>query len=120
MNENKFVCIMCPLGCEVTVKSDEARNIVEVLGNQCEKGAKYVREEFVAPKRVLTTTVAVEGANMGRLPVRTSGYIPKDKQVECAGEIAKVRISKLVKSGDVIIKDLMGLGVDVIATKDLF
>jgi len=120
MNENKFICIMCPLGCEVTVRSDAARNITEVLGNACKKGEAYAREEFSAPKRMLTTTVGVEGGYMGRLPVRTTGFIAKDMQIDCAKEISKVKISKLVKAGDIIIKDLMGLGVDVIATKDLY
>jgi len=119
ISEQKFTCIMCPLGCEVTVKSDDARNITQVTGNQCKKGEAYAREEFVAPKRMLTTTVAVVGAYMGRLPVRTTGLIPKDRQIECAREISKVKISKLVKSGNVIIKDLLGLGVDVVATRDL-
>jgi CxxC motif-containing protein len=34
-------------------------------------------------------------------------------------EISKVTVSKQLNRGDVIIKDVLGLGVDVIATSDL-
>ena len=119
MNERKMTCIMCPLSCAVTVKSDADGNITEILGTSCERGEKYIRDEFAAPRRMLTTTVGIEGAFMGRLPVRTSGYIPKDRMFDCMKEINKIRIKGMVKVNDVLIKDILGLGVDVIATKDL-
>jgi CxxC motif-containing protein len=119
LNENKFTCIMCPLGCEVVVKSDESGQITEVLGNKCDKGEKYARDEATHPLRVLTSTVAIEGAQFARLPVRTSGLIPKDRIFDCMKEIEKVKIKAPVKLGDKIIENILGLGVDVIATRDM-
>jgi len=119
MNEKEFICIMCPLGCAVTVKSDDKGEIKEIIGNSCKKGEAYAREEFTSPKRVLTSTVAVEGADIARLPVRTSGLVPKDRLFDCMKEIAKIKAKAPVKLGDKIIADLLGLGVDVIATRDL-
>ena len=119
INENKFICIMCPLGCEVTVKSDESGKITEVLGNQCIKGEKYARDEFTHPLRVLTSTVAIEGALAARLPVRTSELIPKDRMFDCMKEIRNIKVKAPVKVGDVIASDILGLGVDVVATRDL-
>ena len=35
-------------------------------------------------------------------------------------EVRKVTVAAPVSAGDVIIKDVLGLGVDIIATKDVF
>jgi CxxC motif-containing protein len=110
---------MCPLGCEVILKANDAGNVIEITGNKCKKGEKYVQDEFSHPVRALTTTVAVDGANIRRLSVRTSDYIPKDRIFDCMREIQKKKVKAPVKIGDVIIKDLLGLGVDVVATRDL-
>ena len=119
INEKKFICIMCPLGCEVTVKSDESGQITEILGNSCKKGETYARDEFTKPMRVLASTVAIEGARFARLPVRTSDFIPKDRIFDCMKEIRKIRVKAPVKLGDKMIKNILGLGVDVVATRDL-
>lgn len=110
---------MCPLGCEVTVKYDEMDNIVEVVGQKCPKGEKYARDEFKAPRRVLTSTVAIEGGPIARLPVRTSGLIPKDRVFDCMKEVENVKIKVPVRAGDVILKNILGLNVDIVATRDV-
>ena len=119
MNNRKFTCIMCPLGCEVTVKSDESGSITEVIGNKCQKGEKYAGDEFARPMRVLTSTVSIDGAKFSRLPVRTSSTIPKDRIFKCMDEVEKVKIKAPVKAGEIILKDIFGLNVDLIATRGL-
>ena len=118
-SEKKLICIMCPLGCEVTVKYDEKGGIQEVLGQKCPKGEKYARNEFATPLRVLTSTVAIGGAAFARLPVKTSGFIPKDKMFECMKEIEKIRVKAPIKIGEKIINNILGLNVDVVATRDV-
>jgi CxxC motif-containing protein len=119
INEKQFTCIMCPLGCTVTVKSDDKGDITEILGNTCKKGEAYARDEFKDPKRVLTSTVAIEGAEFPHLPVRTSGLIPKGRIIDLMKEIRKIKVKAPVKKGDVILANILGLDVDVIATRDL-
>jgi CxxC motif-containing protein len=119
ITERKFTCIMCPLGCTVTVKADDSGNIFEIIGSRCLKGEKYIRDEFSAPKRVLTSTVAIDGAKFGRLPVRTSDFIPKDRIFDLMKEIQKIKAKAPIKIGDVILKNILGLGVDIVATRDL-
>lgn len=119
INEKKFTCIMCPLGCEVTVKSNESGQITEVLGNQCAKGEKYARDEYSHPLRVLTSTVAIEGAQFARLPVRTSGLIPKDRIFDSMKEIRKIKAKAPIKLGAKLIENILGLNVDMVATRDL-
>jgi CxxC motif-containing protein len=117
--EKRFICIMCPLGCSVTVKYDDKGSIVQILGASCKKGEAYVKEESTKPVRVLTSTVAIKGAAFSRLPVRTSGLIPKERIFDCMKEIEKMRVKAPVKLGDKIIENLLELGVDVVATRDL-
>ena len=119
INEKKFICIMCPLGCEVTVRSDERGNITEVLGNKCPKGEKYAADEYRMPMRILTSTVAIEGVKLSRLPVRTSGLVPRDRIFNCMRDIRNVRVRGPVKAGDAVIRNICGLGVDVVATRGL-
>jgi len=119
LNEKQFICIMCPLGCAVTVKHDDKGNIVEIVGASCKKGEQYASDEFVHPKRVLTSTVAIDGAMFTRLPVRTSDFIPKDKIFDCMKEIEKARSKAPIKKDDIVIKDILGSKVDVVATRDM-
>lgn len=119
INEKKFICIMCPLGCPVTVKYDDKGSIVQILGASCKKGEAYIKEESTKPIRVLTSTVAINGAAFSRLPVRTSGFIPKDRIFDCMREIQKIKVNAPIKIGDKIIENILGLEVDVMATRDL-
>ena len=50
---------------------------------------------------------------------KTKSDIPKDKIFDCMKEINKIRVDAPVKVGDVILKDICGTGVDIIATKDV-
>ncbi len=119
ITEKKFICIMCPLGCEITAKIDDSGNIKEMIGSKCPKGDKYVQSEFTRPMRVLTSTVSITGAKFSRLPVRTSDLIPKDKIMDCMKEIHKIKVKAPVKNGNILSKNLLSLGIDLIATRNL-
>ena len=119
LNEKQFICIMCPLGCAITARSDNKGNITEIIGSKCPKGEKYIRDEHTKPMRVLTSTVHVDGGLFSRLPVRTSGLIPKDRIFDCMKELYKVKAKAPVKIGDILVKDIFGLGVDIIATREM-
>ncbi len=112
----EITCIGCPLGCRLSV--DEASNYA-VSGNQCKRGAEYGKNELKNPTRVLTTTVEAEGGIHGRCPVRTLAPIPKDKVFDAMQVLMKVKIKAPVKLGQVVVENILGTGVDVIATRDL-
>ncbi|MFA4844013.1 MAG: DUF1667 domain-containing protein [Candidatus Margulisiibacteriota bacterium] len=113
----KITCIECPIGCQLEV-NEEGGHVISVTGNKCDKGPVYAQQEIENPMRVLTTTVLAVGLEPKLVPVRTSRPIPKAKLMEAMAVIAKTRLTHPVKVGDVVIKDLLGLETDLLATRD--
>lgn len=115
----KITCIECPKGCSLSVDIENCR-VVKVSGNECPKGEKYARAEVENPVRILTSAVLAEGLPLKMVPVRTDKPIPKNKLMEAMGEVKKVRLKKAVKPGDIIIKNILNSGADLIATRGHF
>jgi CxxC motif-containing protein len=116
----RYLCIGCPLGCRLEVDEDlEEHAIVEVRGFSCRRGKEYAIQEHTAPQRMVTTTVAIDKARWARLPVRTSRPAPKDKVLEICRALRTVRVSAPIASGDIIVRNILDTGVDIIATRDM-
>jgi len=114
----KLICIECPRSCALTVDIENCR-IVKVEGNKCPKGAEYAKNEIENPQRILTGTVLAKGLRLKMVPVRTDKPIPKSRISEAASELKKIRVTKPVDMGEVIAADFLGLGVNLIATRDI-
>ena len=117
METRNFICINCPLGCPLTVTLDGGQ-IVSVTGNTCKRGAAYAEAEILHPERMLTTTVTVDGRRR-MLAVRTRSAIPKDKIFDAMHVLYGAHAAAPVRIGDVIVPDICGTGVDVIASENL-
>ena len=114
----KMTCIQCPKGCQLEVNYDGSR-VISITGNQCEKGPIHARQEIESPTRTLTSAVLTDGLSIKMLPVRTNNPIPKNKMLDAMKEIKKIKVTKPIKINDVIVKDFLGLGVDLVATRSL-
>ena len=112
----ELTCIGCPLGCRLTVDEE---NDYAVTGNSCKKGAEYGKNELKNPTRVLTTTVKAEGGIHGRCPVRTQSAIPKGMLFDAMKVLSGVTVTAPVKCGQTVVENILGTGVNVIATRDL-
>ncbi|MFW9939834.1 MAG: DUF1667 domain-containing protein [Candidatus Thorarchaeota archaeon] len=110
-------CIVCPTGCLVHVENINGELVIE--GHSCKRGEEYAREEFIAPKRILTTTIRVENGFLPLVPVRSDTPIPKEKLHETLKEIAKTKVKAPIKMGEILIKKVLGLDVNIIASRDL-
>ena len=113
----KLTCIECPRGCVLSVDAENGK-LVRLEGYECPKGEKYAIAEIENPTRILTSTVLTEGLFLKMIPVRTSDPIPKSDIKKAMSEIIKIRIKHSIRTGDVIIKDFLGSGADLIATRD--
>ena len=115
----ELVCIGCPIGCPLQLTHD-GTEIVEVHGQECNRGAKYAEQEFVDPRRELATTVTIRGARWARLPVKVSAPVPKDRVLEAAREIHGVVVQAPVRVGQVLLEGLLGdAELQVVATRSM-
>lgn len=114
-----LICILCPNGCEINATLDEDGIIRSIEGSSCQKGTVYVQQEIYNPRRNIATSVKVIGGELPLLSVRLTKAIPKEKILEVMAEIKKVVLQAPVSLGDVIIPNVLELGADVIATKDV-
>lgn len=113
-----YLCIGCPLGCRLEVDAVEG-DVLEVRGNSCKRGVAFAEQEHVDPRRVVTTTVAIDGAAWPRLPVRTAGDVPKGVIHDVCRALRTVAVQAPVGLGDVVLADVLGTGVDVVATRTM-
>ena len=117
MEKRELTCIVCPLGCPLTVTLD-GKNVVKVEGNTCPRGEKYAVAECVSPVRTLTSTVRTDRDGV-MLPVKSAAALPKDKIFDCMEAVNKAVAHLPVKIGDTVIADVCGTGIDIVATKNL-
>ncbi len=113
---DRLTCVLCPVGCELEVRKDEAGEL-EVRGNQCDKGVPFALEEILHPRRNLATSVPVRGIASRMVSVRLSGPVPREMIFPILAEIARLRPEAPISRGQVLIADVLGMGVDVIATR---
>lgn len=114
----ELICINCPLGCGLTVTLED-KEAVKVEGNTCPKGEAYGKKEVTNPTRIVTSTVRVSGGVLPVVSVKTASDIPKEKVMDCARTLKNVEIQAPVFIGDVVLEDICGTGVPMIATKNI-
>ncbi|EMT39115.1 Uncharacterized protein with conserved CXXC pairs [Thermoanaerobacter thermohydrosulfuricus WC1] len=119
MELKEITCIVCPLGCRIQVEMERGE-IKSVKGYSCSRGLEYAKNEVTMPKRTITTSVRAIGGHLPLLSVRTKEPVPKEKIQEIMLELAKVEVKAPVKIGDVVVKNILGTGVDIIATRNLY
>ena len=112
----RLICINCPRGCELDVEVMEGS--VTVKGHVFPRGEEYGRAEATNPVRMVTGLVKVAGSRRP-LPVKTRTAIPKGKIADVTNLLANTTVVAPKCTGDVIIPDVCGTGIDVVATADL-
>ena len=110
-----ITCINCPVGCRMEV-THEGENVLSVKGNTCKRGDAYARQECVAPLRMVTAVAPVQDRET---PVSLKTRTPISKKLidDCMRAIMAKPFTAPIAAGDVLIPDVCGTGVDVIATK---
>lgn len=114
----KFICVICPNGCEIEAVLNE-NEIVSLNGARCKRGKTYVEQELTCPMRTFSTSILVEGGELPLVSVRLTKPIPKGKIFEVNELIHRQRVQAPVYSGQIILKNVLDLGSDVIITKDV-
>ena len=111
--KKEYICIVCPKGCHIVVDGEN------ISGYTCLRGLNYVKQESIDPRRILTTTVKVNDKNIRVCPVKSSDTLPKDKLFASMEEINKISVNLPIKLHQVVIKNILNTGVDIITNKEI-
>lgn len=114
---SELVCIVCPRGC--TLRVEREGGAFHVTGSGCKRGEAFAVSEQTAPMRTLCTTVRTVFPGVPVLPVKLSAEIPKEQIFPVMEAINAVTLEKPVAMGGVILKNVLGLGADVVAASGL-
>ena len=108
----ELTCIVCPRGCRLTIDDN-----LNVTGNSCPRGAQYAKDEMTNPKRMITSIVRVRNRENCMASVKTTTSVPKRLIFKVLEEIEKVSVEAPTNIGDVVIKNVLDTGSDIIITK---
>ena len=113
-----FTCIICPNGCEIEIQIEGDR-IVAIEGATCNRGMEYVEQELNNPQRNIASLIKVDKGDIQLVSVRLTNAIPRDRILDVMDEIKRIRLIAPVVSGQIVLKNVLGLNSDVIATKNV-
>ena len=116
--EKNIICTVCPRGCHIKVTLN-GTEVTDIADYGCKRGKEYAAAEATHPVRILTTTVKIADAPYNLLPVRSNAPVPKELQLECMKAIKAIAVTAPVQAGDVVLPNICGTGVDIVATKAL-
>ena len=111
----EIVCINCPVGCRMTVSMEQG-TVKQVTGNQCKRGDRYARQECTHPLRMVTAVLPVVGSREP-VSVKTREPIPKELIFACMEALHRQVLTAPIEAGSVVLGNVCGTGVDVVATK---
>lgn len=118
MENREIICIGCPMGCPLEVKMEKGK-VIKVTGNTCKRGETYAQKECTNPTRILTSTVSVKDGIEAVVPVKTESDIPKEKIFQSMKDLKNVVVKAPIHMGDIIVKNIAGTSVNIIATKEI-
>lgn len=110
--KGNMICTVCPKGCVMQVEQSP----FSVTGNQCGKGEVFAKQEIESPKRVLTTVVKTDCADMPLLSVRTDRPVDKDDLFVIIKAVKRIWVKGPIAPGQVIAENIAGTGANLIAT----
>lgn len=114
----ELVCIVCPNSCTLHIET-AANGEINVSGNRCKRGIDFAKDELTDPKRTISSTVKTVFSDAPVLPVRVSAEIPKSKIFDVMKKINSVTLTRRIGIGETVIENVLGLGVDIIATDSI-
>lgn len=109
---NKFVCIKCPIGCTLEVDNEK------ITGARCPKGITFAKQELTLKLRSYTSSVKTNFNNVF-VPVKATNYVPLKEFKNITKIINEIKVKLPIKMGDIIIENILNLGIDIIATRTI-
>lgn len=115
---SEIICVACPKGCPLQIKH-EGGDVLEIVGAGCKRGKEYAICELQDPRRMVASTVKVQGGMHPLVPVYTQKAFPKPLIPQLARKLREVEVPAPVKINQVLLKDALGTGIDIVASRDM-
>ncbi len=119
IEKKEIICTICPNSCRLKVWKDPKTREIMIEGFKCTRGKDFGIQEFVAPTRMLITTMRIVGGIYPVIPVRSEGELPKEKIFDAIQYVNDQVCWAPVEMGDVLIKNIAGTGINVIASRNM-
>lgn len=118
MKDVKMSCTTCPNSCEMVATVDGGK-VVAVTGNLCKRGIDFAEQEWINPVRPLTSTMILRraGREAVSVPVKSAAPIPRSRMKDAMAAIRETAIDHPVHLGEVLISDVAGCGIAIVASK---
>lgn len=117
--QHKISCGTCPRACSLLVIVDDERKILSVTGNRCRRGVSYVRGLQEGIDGVFHASVRVRGGMEEKCPVVTTRPLDKNLFMRAQVLLRRFTLTAPVSEGDLVMEDLLGTGISVIAAKNV-
>ncbi|WP_129408474.1 DUF1667 domain-containing protein [Marinitoga lauensis] len=115
----ELTCVRCPLGCKVKIEYTKELEVLNISGNKCPRGREYAIQEISDPHRILVTSIKVKKGKYLLASVKTTDAIPLRLFDEAMKIIEKLEVEAPVKRGDIIIKNFLETGTNLIVTRSV-
>jgi CxxC motif-containing protein len=113
----ELICICCPLGCRVNI--EKTADGFAVTGNSCPRGKEYAISELTAPVRMVTSSVPTIGSVDKTVSLKTDKPIAKELIFKALETLKGVVVKAPIKEGDIIVENVLGTGVNFVATREI-
>lgn len=115
--EEKVICVTCPKGCTLQVTRD-GQTVLKVE-NGCKRGHDYAKQELTDPRRMVASSVCIQGGLHPLLPIYTSAPFPKPRIPELLALLRKVKVETPVVLDQKILENVLGTGIDIHASREM-
>ncbi len=118
MENRKFICLGCPVGCTLEVQVENGK-VIKVEGNKCKIGVEFAEQEVKNPRRKVTTTVRIKDGVLPLLPVYTDNTFPKGLIFALIKELQKIEINAPIQMDDIVLENALNTGVNIRASRSI-
>ncbi|MCY6353681.1 DUF1667 domain-containing protein [Clostridium sp. ZS2-4] len=70
-------------------------------------------------REIFTSIVRIKGSKYKVAPVKSSEPIDKSLLIECSKALSRIHVGAPLKIGDVICRNILNTGVDIICAKNI-
>lgn len=112
----EVICDICDKKCIISI--DSIDDELEFFGELCSEGIKYANMK-INNKDIFTTLVRIKGSKYNVVPVKSSKVLDKKLWVECSKALSRLYVGAPIKVGDIVCKNILNTGADIICTKNI-